>query len=157
MTSADQTVRKQSGRPFKPGQSGNPAGRPRGSRNKTTIAAELLLEGEAESLTRMAIEKALEGDPFALRLCLERIIAPRRERPAPFDMPQLKDRGGMKEAYAAVVEAVAAGELTPGEGATVARMVAGYDGLGDANEPSQAVRDRRTEALRKLIGECEAD
>ena len=157
MTSADQTVGKQSGRPFKPGQSGNPAGRPRGARNKTTIAAELLLEGEAESLTRMAIEKALEGDPFALRLCLERIIPPRRERPAQFDMPPLKERRDVKGAYAAVVEAVAAGELTPSEGATVARLVAGYDSLGDANEPSREVRDRQTEALRKLIGECEAD
>jgi hypothetical protein len=31
---ADNTAKKQRGRPFEPGQSGNPAGRPKGSRNK---------------------------------------------------------------------------------------------------------------------------
>ena len=58
---------------FQPGQSGNPAGKPKGARNKTTLAVEALLDGEAEALTRKAIERALEGDSVALRLCLERI------------------------------------------------------------------------------------
>jgi hypothetical protein len=60
---------------FKPGQSGNPSGRPHGSRNKATLALEALLDGEGEAITRKAIEKALEGDTAALRLCLERIYA----------------------------------------------------------------------------------
>jgi Family of unknown function (DUF5681) len=79
----DNTAAKPRGRPFEPGTSGNPAGRPRGSRNKTTMAAEALLDGEAEGITRKAIEKALEGDMGALRLCLERVLPPRRDRPAP--------------------------------------------------------------------------
>jgi uncharacterized protein DUF5681 len=49
---------KQRGRPFKPGQSGNPKDRPKGARNRATIAAESLLDGEAEALTRKAIELA---------------------------------------------------------------------------------------------------
>src|SRR5215469_17150646 len=65
---------------FKPGQCGNPAGRPPGTRNKATETAELLLEGEAEALTRKAVEKAPAGDPMALRLCLDRLIPPRRGR-----------------------------------------------------------------------------
>ena len=48
-------------------------GRPKGARNKKTLALEALLDGEAEALTRTAIEKALDGDGLALRLCLERI------------------------------------------------------------------------------------
>jgi Family of unknown function (DUF5681) len=44
--------------PFEPGQSGNPAGKPKGTRNKTTLAVEALLDGEAETLTRKAIELA---------------------------------------------------------------------------------------------------
>ena len=35
---------------FEPGQSGNPFGRPRGSRNKASIIAEQLLEGEIEAI-----------------------------------------------------------------------------------------------------------
>jgi hypothetical protein len=63
------------------GQSGNPSGRPPGARHKATVAAEALLDGEAEGLTRKALEMALDGDTVALRLCLERILPPRRERP----------------------------------------------------------------------------
>ena len=52
------------------GTSGNPDGRPMGSRNRATLAAQTLLDGEGERLTRKAIELALEGDRAALRLCL---------------------------------------------------------------------------------------
>src|SRR6266702_4716507 len=69
------TARRGRGRPFQKGQSGNPAGRPRGSTNRATRAAELLLDGEATALTRKAIELALAGDPTALRLCLDRTVA----------------------------------------------------------------------------------
>jgi len=52
------------GRPFAPGQSGNPNGRPKGARNKATIAAEALLDGEAEGLTRKALEMAIDAIPW---------------------------------------------------------------------------------------------
>jgi len=69
--SPDNTGEQQGGR-FGKGRSGNPRGRPLGSRNSATLAAEALLEGEAEKLTRKCIELALSGDTVALRLCLER-------------------------------------------------------------------------------------
>ncbi len=67
--------RKQDGR-WPKGHSGNPAGKKPGTRNATTLAAQMLLEGEAEALMRKAVEKALDGDGdiAALRLCLERLI-----------------------------------------------------------------------------------
>src|SRR5262245_41119418 len=67
---AANTARNQRGRPFVKGQSGCPAGKPRGARHRTTLAAEALLDGEAEALTRKAVELALNGDSTALRLCL---------------------------------------------------------------------------------------
>ena len=65
-----QPPRRVRGRPFEKGRSGNPKGRPMGVRNKATEAAELVLDGEAEALTRKAVERALEGEASALRLCL---------------------------------------------------------------------------------------
>lgn len=84
---AKKTAEKQRGRPFEPGQSGNPAGRPLGSRNKATMAVENLLDAEAEAITRKAIELAKDGDMTAVRLCLERILPPRRDRPVIFELP----------------------------------------------------------------------
>ena len=61
---------------FKPGQSGNPAGKPKGTRNATTLALEALLDGQAAALTQKAIDLALAGDMAALRLCLDRSCRP---------------------------------------------------------------------------------
>jgi hypothetical protein len=60
---------------FQKGQSGNPAGRRAGSRNKASLAVEALLDGEAEKLSRKAVEMALEGNAVALRLC-HSLLAP---------------------------------------------------------------------------------
>src|SRR3954469_24641742 len=75
---------EQRGRPFKKGQSGNPAGKPKGARHRTTMAVDALLEGEAETITRKAVELAKAGDTTAIRLCLDRLAPPRRDRPVPF-------------------------------------------------------------------------
>ena len=85
--SPDNTDEKQRGRPFEKGTSGNPSGRPRGSRNATTLALEVLLDGQAQALTQKAIDLALTGDIPALRLCLDRILPPRKDRPVSFTLP----------------------------------------------------------------------
>lgn len=101
---------------------GNP-GKPKGARHRATQATMALLEGEAEALTRRAVELALEGDTTALRLCLERIAPPRKDAPIQFEMPRMEMAADAAKAAAAVVEAVASGELTPGEGAHVMALV----------------------------------
>ena len=70
--------------------SGN-SGRPKGSRNKKTLAIESLLEGQAEALTQTAISKALEGDGLALRLCMERIAPAPKDKSVLFLLPDMKD------------------------------------------------------------------
>jgi hypothetical protein len=108
------------------GVSGNPAGRPRGSRHKATLAAEALLDGEAEALTRKAIEKAKEGDGAALRLCLERIVPARKERAVSLELPKIETTADSVKAVGAIIDAVASGELTPGEGGDVVRIVEAF-------------------------------
>jgi hypothetical protein len=110
------------GKPFEPG---NP-GRPRGSRNKATLALEALLDGEAEALTRKAIEMALEGDTTAMRLVMDRIMPPRKDRPVMFALPKLETPADAVKASAALVEAVASGDLTPSEAEDLSRLVDRY-------------------------------
>ncbi len=111
------------GRPFERGVSGNPKGRPPGARNKATLAAEILLDGEAEALTRQAVERALAGSDLALKLCLDRILAPRRERSVRFALPPIDGPADLAAALRAVTSAVAEGALTPGEAFELSQVV----------------------------------
>ena len=99
------------------------AGRPKGARNKKTLALEALLDGEAEALTRTAIEKALDGDGLALRLCLERIAPAPKDRPVAFSMPNIKSARDASEAASAVLAAVSEGDLTPIEAGRVMSLI----------------------------------
>jgi hypothetical protein len=111
------------GRPFEPGQSGNPSRRPKGARNKATVAVEALVENEAEALTRKVIELAKEGSMPALRLCLERLLPPRRDRGVAFDPPKIESAADALVASGAVLESCAAGTLSPGEAAEVMALI----------------------------------
>ena len=111
------------GRPFEKGRSGNPAGRRPGSRNKATLAAAALLAGESEALTRKAVELALAGDPTAMRLCIERLLPPCRERTVKFTLPPIESVSDVSAAMRAVTAALAKGNITPGEAATIAGVV----------------------------------
>lgn len=62
---------------FQRGKSGNPAGRPKGSKDKRT-ELRALLEPHAPALVQKAVEQALDGDTAALKLCLDRLIPPVR-------------------------------------------------------------------------------
>ena len=108
---------------FQKGQSGNPAGRRAGSRNRATLAAEALLEGEAQALTRKAIELALEGDTTALRLCLERIVPQRKSRVVAFDLPRIDRVEDLAGAIGSIFQEVAGGRLRLDEGATLVGML----------------------------------
>ena len=108
---------------FQKGHSGNPSGRPRGSRNRSTLAAEILLEGEAEALTRRAIELALEGDTTALKLCLERIVPQRRSRALSFDLPPIERVGDLAGAIGSVLQEASCGRLLLDEAAALVGMM----------------------------------
>jgi hypothetical protein len=108
---------------FRPGKSGNPSGKPKGTRNKTTLAIEHLLDGEAQAITRKAIEMAKAGDGTAMRLVMERLIAPRRDRAVPFALAKVQSSADALGAVASVLEAVAAGKLTPSEAAELSKII----------------------------------
>jgi hypothetical protein len=123
---AENAAPKQRGRPFRKGRSGNPSGKAPGTRHRVTQMVEQLIEGEAEALTRTALTLAKAGDPALLRVLLDRLAPPRRERPVEVDLPALKTPQDAPGVIATLLEKVASGELAPGEATAVAGLLESY-------------------------------
>ncbi len=119
----EKTAKEQRGRPFKVGQSGNPSGRPKGSRNKATLAIQAMMDGEGEEITRTAIELAKMGELTAIRLVLERILPPRKDSLISFAMPHIDSVDDIPLAMASLVASVAEGELTPSEAQAISSLL----------------------------------
>ena len=127
-------------------QPGNP-GRPKGARNKATLAAELLLDGDAETITSKAIELAKTGDMAAIRLCMDRFCPPRKDRAIPFELPKMERAADAGAAIAAIVAAVADGDLTPIEAGELSKLVENF-----ARVVSVADFEARLDRLEKMGG-----
>lgn len=108
---------------WKKGESGNPTGKPAGARNKATIMVQSIMERGAKEITEAVVGLAKEGDLSAARLVLERLVPPAKERSIFLALPDTRSAEGIAQAQAAILQAVAAGELLPGEGSTLAGIV----------------------------------
>ena len=111
---------------FTKGRSGNPSGKPKGCRNATTILFDELLKDNAKELIEKTIEMAKDGDGPALRLCIERLAPARKDRPVWLDLPEMNEARDAVTASAAIVAAVAAGDLTPSEASELSKVVDSY-------------------------------
>ena len=108
---------------WKPGQSGNPHGRPKGSRNRVTLVALVAMDEGADAIARKVVEMAKGGDISAARLVIERLVPVAKERPIFLSLPDTGSAEGVAQAQAAILQAVAAGDILPGEAATLAGIV----------------------------------
>ena len=108
---------------FKKGTSGNPSGRPIGSRNKATLLAEQLLEGEAEELIRKTVELAKKGNIQALRFCLDRVLPIRKERLLELELPPAKNAPELAANFRRVLAAVGEGQITPAEAQSITELL----------------------------------
>jgi len=109
------------------------------------MAIEALLEGDAEALTRKAIEMAKAGDGPALRLCLDRLVPPRRDAPISFELPTVKTVDDIVKASAAVLTAVSAGDITPDDGGRVMGLLTAHRAIveiGDLERRMAALEAR---------------
>lgn len=130
---------------FKPGQSGNPAGKPKGTRHKATQAMLTMLEGESEALTRKAVELALAGDTTALKLCLDRIAPPLKPMSPPINL-EIPMPDSLTDTAKAFVTAAASGDVSP---EVAAQMVSAIASVARVEEMEQ-IKDR-LEALEKAM------
>ena len=122
MGTAPENAGRNQGR-FRKGQSGNPRGKLKGTRNRATRLAAALLEGEAVALVRKAIDLAKAGDVTALRLCVERLVAKRTERTIEFEMPTISEPKDAIGALSQIMEGVGRGELTASEAGSLVSLI----------------------------------
>ncbi len=122
--SASATARDAAGR-FLPGQSGNPAGKRPGTRNRATLIREAFAEGEEMVVARAVIDKAKEGDAVSARFLLGLLCPRPRDRAITLDLPDGMSAGDTVAAFNTTLLAMAAGEITPDEALTITRM---FDG-----------------------------
>ncbi|WP_153109945.1 DUF5681 domain-containing protein [Propionivibrio limicola] len=108
---------------WKPGQSGNPKGKPAGTRNKATTMLLTLMENGAKEITEAVIEAAKAGDLSAARLVLDRLCPPARERPISLELPETSTIAGISAAQQAIFKAVADGQLLLGEATTLSGLI----------------------------------
>lgn len=106
---------------FKPGESGNPSGRPKGSRNTQTQLIKLL-EPHAEQLINKMVEKALEGDPNALRLCIERLLPKAKDNLIESDLPTLEENNYM-ETIESILQEMLLGNIASDEGKKIIDLI----------------------------------
>lgn len=108
---------------WKPGQSGNPKGRPKGSKNAATLLAIAAMEGELTAVVRKVLEAAKNGDMAAARLVIDKLVPAAKDRPIDISLPSIADAPGCAAAQAGILAAVAAGEILPSEGETLSGLV----------------------------------
>ena len=99
-----------------------------------------MLDGEATALTRKAVELALAGDPTALRLCLDRTIAPRRDRSVELPLPPIDSAADILGAIKAEKNAVGRGGITPAEGVALSQMIESFLRAIDASDFENRLR-----------------
>ncbi len=135
---------------FQKGQSGNPAGRPRGSRNMASIRMQEMLEQKADALVNKVVELAIAGNIGALRLCLDRLVPTRTNEPLVCEMPRLQKASDAVAAIAGLASAAAAGDVTADEAAKLAKVISLYVNTLEAHEYEDRLAKLESADLKRV-------
>jgi hypothetical protein len=108
--------------PFQPGQSGNPAGRPPGARNKVNRSMEPVFQANGEAIIERLVEHAKAANPVALRLCVDRLVPLGKHRQVGFQLPPMEKGDDVRAAIATIHAALGDGDISSGEAADLLRV-----------------------------------
>lgn len=122
----ENTEKKQKKGKFQKGHSGNPKGRPLGARNKATLIAEELLEGDIEGVCRRLIKEALSGNVQAIKLVLERVLPPKKGSIVSLRIPRVKSSSDPLKVMSAVFDAISNQEISLMEARELSGVVEVY-------------------------------
>jgi hypothetical protein len=108
---------------WQPGVSGNPAGRPKGSRNRAGRLLDVRIAEHVEAISATLVRLACFGNVTALRMCVQRLSPPVKQARIAFELPAMASAADAACLHAAVLQAVSEGELSPSEGSEVSRLI----------------------------------
>lgn len=131
---------------FKPGESGNKAGRPRGAKDRRT-ELRALLQPHAKKLIKKAVDLALSGDTAALKLCIDRICSPLKPQAEPI-AAAIPTSGTLAEQGAAVFQAAATGTIGTDEAAALMTILSGQARILEISE----LQERLSQIEKQLAG-----
>jgi len=132
---------------FEAGESGNPAGRPAGIRDKRQAMRDALAS-HADALIAKVVEMAKAGDAAALRICIERLIPPAKARDDPVELPEMLG-GTLADSGQAVLTALAEGRLTPEEAGAILGALTGQARVVETSELERRLRALEEAAANK--------
>jgi len=136
--SPESSLNLQGGR-FQKGQSGNPKGKPKGARNRTTLIAQTLLDGQAEALVEKVVQLALDGDLTCLRICLERLVPPKRDAPIDIDLPDISAVADIPKLFSSLTAKLREGGITPSEARVLIDLAEAIRRLFELTELEQRI------------------
>lgn len=139
------------GRPFKKGQSGNPSGRPKGSRHPAYAVLDAIGQERAEKIVESVANAATAGDMRAAEIILKRAWPERKGRPLSIDLPLVGRAQDVPKATAAIIAAVTGGAITPEEGQALSSLVESHRKAIETNELEERIKALElNEGKRKL-------
>jgi len=123
---------------FKPGESGNPDGRPKGAKDKRTQYRELF-EPHADGLIEKVIEMALAGDTTCLKMCIDRLVSPFRAKDTTVTLDDIE--GSLTEKGEKIINAMGEGELSPSDASSMLSALAAQARIIEIEELEKRVSD----------------
>jgi hypothetical protein len=82
-----------------------------------------MLSDHGEALVKKCVVMALQGDMAALRLCMERLVAPCKQSPAQFRLPSISTAAELVQAQAAILDGFSRGQLAPSHAETMSDLL----------------------------------
>jgi Family of unknown function (DUF5681) len=137
---------------FRAGESGNPAGRAVGSRNRKTLAVEAALFDHAEALVKNLVDRALAGEPAAMRLAMERVLPAGRGRPLPIDLPPVRSAEDAQAAAAVIMAALKEGAISAREAVDLLRVIEGLTRLTGAIDVIKKIARKEVAKAAAALG-----
>jgi hypothetical protein len=142
--------------PFKPGHSGNPAGRKPGSRNRASQMLETLIDGQADALAQKAVELALQGNATLLKSFIERLAPERRGRSIELDLGSISNSADLAAAHIKVLNALSSGKISAEEAVAISKVIdstrvglRAHELLEEDARERQRIADERAEQQRR--------